>query len=457
MATEPRQLALADLFARKLFRVPDYQRGYAWTRPQLEDLWHDIDLLDGRNKHFTGMIVVKPLGEHYDDAAMEHCQILEVIDGQQRLTTLVLLFQAICRAMRAEGPEGDQNARKLDALYVGRRDQLRLALNSDSRTWFEQLLARGEPLPHVENGSQKNLLDAHRFFLRRLDDWLPREERLAALAHLVRRLQSSLRFVYYEVEDDAEAGLIFEVMNNRGKELSQADLVKNYLLYVARKVAMAEDAVNGIAARWGEVFKQVMRAVPDGGGSTEAEDRLLRNHWVLYKEAQPPKELRGLSISQRIRKDLELRPLPEGRREPAYADLGRRALRYTDSLLATAHDFAEVCNPDAPDALTWIGNEDIRRRAQDELRSFTRMDHQATALPLLLAGCRKLHDEAWLFLKLARALSVYAFRVYALVRRRSNAGQAQFRRLARELYAVRKAQLVPRGTAIVDEIRAWTR
>jgi hypothetical protein len=75
-------LPLRALFAGRLFRVPDYQRGYAWTRRQLEDFWRDLEVLRPEGEHFMGMLVVKVFeGQPGQD------QKCELIDGQQQLTT----------------------------------------------------------------------------------------------------------------------------------------------------------------------------------------------------------------------------------------------------------------------------------------------------------------------------------------------------------------------------------
>ena len=459
MASEPRYMTLPKLFEGHLFRVPDYQRGYSWSDQQLGDLWTDIELLDEETQHFTGMIVVEHLEQRKNKVELETYEVLEVIDGQQRLTTLVLLIQAAAREMAAMAiPTAQRQAEKLVARYIGNSGWRKLRLNDDSRAYFEHLLAEGEPLSHTENASQRNLANAMRYFRERLqalgDDV---ETRLAGIRKLVSRLQSDLRFVYYEVDDDAEAGLIFEVMNNRGKPLSEADRLKNYLMYLAHKVDLSDEDVKGIASKWGQVFKQVMRASPEGTSSTDTEGRLLRNHWILFKEAQFPKALRRLSISQRVRHDMLIKPVSDRDLTARNQRLGKKALRYTVSLVNSAHDFAEIFNPAAPGALDWVREVSLRQDLVRALQSFKRMGHTATAVPLLMAGRRRLQNQPELYLELATALSVYSFRVFAMCNRRGHTGQAHFRRLARDLYSKKtKADIAARTRSIVVELYQWT-
>ena len=76
---------LSEIFNEKIFKVPDYQRGYSWGEQQLEDLWRDIDNLPLGKLHYTGMITVD----------IQDRKIYHVIDGQQRLTSLIIFIKNI--------------------------------------------------------------------------------------------------------------------------------------------------------------------------------------------------------------------------------------------------------------------------------------------------------------------------------------------------------------------------
>lgn len=82
----------------KLFRIPDYQRGYSWEEEHLNDLWSDIDILLKDNKeqeHYTGVLSVVPKEE---DGS------IHIVDGQQRITTLIILIKVICDAVSDVAP-----------------------------------------------------------------------------------------------------------------------------------------------------------------------------------------------------------------------------------------------------------------------------------------------------------------------------------------------------------------
>src|SRR3989338_3475660 len=83
---------LSQLFNNRLFRIPDYQRGYSWTDDQLLDLWEDITNLDNNQNHYTGMITLE---KAETEIKWTGCDTFKVVDGQQRLTSLVILLKVL--------------------------------------------------------------------------------------------------------------------------------------------------------------------------------------------------------------------------------------------------------------------------------------------------------------------------------------------------------------------------
>ena len=91
---------ISQIFADQVFHVPDYQRGYAWEQRQWNDLLEDLELLpEGRN-HFTGTLVLRPRNDGNGqilDHQMTAYNAYDIIDGQQRLTTVVISAQSDLR------------------------------------------------------------------------------------------------------------------------------------------------------------------------------------------------------------------------------------------------------------------------------------------------------------------------------------------------------------------------
>ena len=94
--------SLDSLFKEKIFRIPDYQRGYAWQHEQLKDFWEDLINLSGDRSHYTGVLTLKliPVRDIADSAKEfwlvdDHSyRVHHIVDGQQRLTTFIIFLQA---------------------------------------------------------------------------------------------------------------------------------------------------------------------------------------------------------------------------------------------------------------------------------------------------------------------------------------------------------------------------
>ena len=82
--------SLRNIFGESVFIIPDYQRGYSWQTQQLDDLWGDIESLSDAKKHYTGTITIRKSDKDYAPYTS-----YEVVDGQQRLTTLFILISQI--------------------------------------------------------------------------------------------------------------------------------------------------------------------------------------------------------------------------------------------------------------------------------------------------------------------------------------------------------------------------
>jgi uncharacterized protein with ParB-like and HNH nuclease domain/predicted transport protein len=206
--------------------VPIYQRTYSWTRSECLQLWNDIVRAahDDVSGHFIGSVVYIDTGIYQVTAA----NAIEVIDGQQRLTTISLLLLAISRAMEADGDGSVGMARKLVKDYLlqdddagpGDEGRYKLLLTKTDRHNFMRLIDGRE----VNASEAPRLIETLNLFeeqLRRTT--LSLEGVLAGLGKLL--------IVDIALEKDHDnPQLIFESLNSTGLDLSQADLIRNYVL-----------------------------------------------------------------------------------------------------------------------------------------------------------------------------------------------------------------------------------
>ena len=207
------------------FVIPIYQRTYSWTDRECRQLWEDIlrtGSSDAIPAHFTGSIVYIEKGLFHVSSQSP----LLVIDGQQRLTTVMLVLEALARRVGASEPVDGFSARKLRNYYL-------LNPLEDGERGFKLLLTQTDKhslLALMQQNSQPAEPS-----LRITRNFAFFEERVRALAstgltHLCKGL-GKLTIVDVSLNRDHDnPQLIFESMNSTGRELSQADLIRNFIL-----------------------------------------------------------------------------------------------------------------------------------------------------------------------------------------------------------------------------------
>lgn len=223
-ATEAKLLTFLDKSPQ--FVIPIYQRTYSWTRKECEQLWKDILRTGNRGDiaaHFVGSIVYIEEGLYQ----VSNRSPLLVIDGQQRMTTLMLILEALARHLQPEEAEpldGFSTA-KLRAYYLlnplekGERRFKLILTQTDKETLLALLEQRQLP-----SSPSLRIKDNFDFFTKRIkalgDDVADLCNGLAKLMIVDISLKRS--------EDNPQ--LIFESMNSTGRELTQADLIRNFVL-----------------------------------------------------------------------------------------------------------------------------------------------------------------------------------------------------------------------------------
>ena len=206
------------------FIIPIYQRTYSWTDKQCRQLWDDI-LRAGSSDtvavHFIGSIVYVEQGL----SQVTHQAPLLVIDGQQRLTTVSLLIEALARALGDSEPIDGFSAAKLRHYYLSN------PLEAGDR-YFKLLLSQ------TDNASLKAIIKntepPKEPSLRVTQNFQLFTELLSGLkADLAPVCRGLAKLVVVDIalsRDQDNPQLIFESMNSTGKELSQADLIRNFIL-----------------------------------------------------------------------------------------------------------------------------------------------------------------------------------------------------------------------------------
>ena len=206
------------------FIVPIYQRTYSWTEKQCRQLWDDIlraGSSDAVTVHFIGSIVYVEQGL----SQVSHQAPLLVIDGQQRLTTVSLLLEALARALGDTEPVDGFSAAKLRHYYLSN------PLEAGDR-YYKLLLSQTDNaslkaiVKNTEHPKDPSLRISNNYAL--FTELLT--EQKDDLASVCRGLAKLIVVDIALSRDQDNPQLIFESMNSTGKELSQADLIRNYIL-----------------------------------------------------------------------------------------------------------------------------------------------------------------------------------------------------------------------------------
>ena len=300
------EIISGEATAKVHYRVPPFQRPYSWGRQQWDALLGDIDASSGM--HFMGAVIcVRDGGAGMPDSHT----VFDLIDGQQRLTTLSILLLAAYDRLKAVGSD------QADTLLHERVEETTRSIRN--KLLLRQAYTEDQPVPatgwiegevsHVlrlQPGEQKNNLADYRhlFKIVGLSEESPKprffgnrrlsqafeffSEQLAErdtgpLLALIDRVQNLL-FVFISVDSQADAFTLFETLNNRGVPLSAMDIVKNQML--ARMEQRHGQKAKQSFLRW----KKMLDPLPE----ERDQERLLRHTYNAYRW-DPAVEVEGVS------------------------------------------------------------------------------------------------------------------------------------------------------------------
>lgn len=303
-------LPFKDVFKQKIFRIPDYQRGYSWEQSQLEDLWADLNNIHLNNNayHFTGILTINNFSSQdfdnleregftsHTDREQQKVIIngvnyipLNLVDGQQRLTTILILLSEAIKRLK------DNDAKALfrqSFFYVPDISNKYLfgyhvdvpSHNYLIRNIFEDL-SYGEE--DIETLYTHNLYFAKNFFNEKLEEFSQQN-----LKDLITKITDKLLFSVLNLSESAGSNLdismVFETLNFRGKQLSGLERFKNRVLYLLSKQAFGQERIANrrimVNKTWLEVYKWLGRN--PNPKKVMDDDAFLKAFWLLYFSKQ---------------------------------------------------------------------------------------------------------------------------------------------------------------------------
>ncbi|GAA6939490.1 hypothetical protein HpHUE47_14130 [Helicobacter pylori] len=212
-------LDLDGVIKKGVFEIPSYQRGYAWQERQLKDFWNDLEHVSklGSQFHYMHSLTLRELENEFENSAFE------IIDGQQRLATSLILLGLLAKTTQNKDPKYSLTNLEpiLSYKYYGLSEAFRAITEEekDLKAFKTSFYA-------------KNLIDAYTFFKEKISD-----TPIEALEKMFDALIKKMLFSVVELKDNRiDPFSSFETINNRGKDLSTLELLKNRLHFVVHKI-----------------------------------------------------------------------------------------------------------------------------------------------------------------------------------------------------------------------------
>lgn len=233
---KPINQTISEIFSCDgIYKIPNYQRQYSWTNDQLDALWNDLyeayeNRSEGNDCYFLGSIVVVNNGKGY----------YELIDGQQRITTLMILMNVLVKDFPEINKDNDEifvaDKEKIMncIMFQGRRNRLQLQTDPKYDSIFNDLIINCESFSDMDQPSKKELklddpqykyINSAVFFYNKLSQLNEKE-----LNEFVNYIFYSTNIIKIECTNQSFAIKLFQVLNDRGLDLSPSDIVKSYII-----------------------------------------------------------------------------------------------------------------------------------------------------------------------------------------------------------------------------------
>ncbi len=381
-----------------IYTVPRFQRDYSWDQGEWEDLWRDIELLfeeDGEDEHYMGYLVLKSQDKKNFD----------LIDGQQRLTTLSIIVLATLKNLQKlidQNITPEENEKRKEQLrngFIGYLDPVtlipksKLNLNRNNNDLYQHYLVPLKTPPKRNLKATEHLLrKAYEWFFEAVEQKFNQDNQGTSLAKFIDSLSDKLFFTVIMVNDELNAYKVFETLNARGVKLSSTDLLKNYLFSVVHNESHDERELKELEDQWEKLVGLL--------GSADLPD-FLRAFWNSRNEF-----VRHSELFKRIRSKIKTR-------ESVFT-----LIREMEN---DAHIYAAL--PNSEDSL-W--NEPQRKYIK-ELRMF----NVRQVYPLLMAAYRQLPEDE--FTKLLKYSSIISFRYNVIGNMATNAQEKVYNEIAKML------------------------
>lgn len=399
---------IEEIFNGNFFKIPDYQRGYAWTQKEVLALLKDIENLYGSSHmHFTGTIVAA------NDVTQKHHY--DIVDGQQRMTTIIIIISELLRVYA-----NDDEKHKYLQIFIRRgevgREEDVFNLNKETKNFFDSwIIDNDKDIYEPKLKSHHNIKNAKE----EISAWIKKQvEKNYSVQNIMDTILNKLGFLLYSPSNDSEVGIMFEVINNRGKPLSDLEKIKNYFIYYSTKIKRPS-LQKEVNSRWGTLLEYLN----DSEKITEQDEKnFLRYATVVFFSFSKTKSHNAYDALKK------LFPVSNIDFTEVYIDAKYQEIKeFLDFLLKSSKWYAALYSKRSLHRPNYISKELEYLRSQNT---------HASIMPLYLAIMAKNNGDSEIVKKHLKLIEILNFRVYIApgITSRSDAGQGPLFEMASEYY-----------------------
>jgi uncharacterized protein with ParB-like and HNH nuclease domain len=269
----------------RIFNVPIYQRAYSWDKDNhLPYFFNDLVNQQPDRPYFLGTFLFHDYGKNGD------FEIVDIIDGQQRLTTMIIFMDALIARLKQGGSA--LVSERTYRIFIRDGDTYKLELsNEDSAFLYHYILGNEKPLENeINTPSKRLLLEAKVYFQKKLKD-LP-----ASLLEKLYTTLSEAEVLLYIVKQISSATQIFELLNDRGKKLTDLESIKSFLMYNMGLVSSHPDQyIKNIQTHFASIYRLIEQHDID-------DNDVLRYHTYAFEKEfeERPKNFVKKKVSKLI-------------------------------------------------------------------------------------------------------------------------------------------------------------
>lgn len=449
--------SIDKIFEKKIFRIPSYQRGYSWSNNksvniklsdpykdvtgQLKDLWDDIMNIDYDSWHYTGLLTLVKAKSDYNWLSTH--EQYSIVDGQQRITTILILISVLIEKADNLGFEYGHLPGYIKSQFLkinGPVEAIIFGYDADnpSDKFFKKHILNDESIMDDTRESiyTLNLKKSKSFFEDSVIIYTNKQKEKGidekeSLENLFEIITTKLKFNQYILPKELNEYVVFETMNNRGKPLSELEKLKNRLMYLNDKLplynpdntvfdsdsdilnAQHQNTISKIDTAWITIYQSL------GANKVNPlnDEEFVYNHWIIYFDKYDRSEANVYSnflfdehftVSNIYNKSIDKYSLEA----------------YIKSLQESSVVWNKQNNLDFFD--------DSEKDYKDLLIKLDRVGLKASFKPLILAIL--LNPNRELYKPILRVLEEFSFKLFYISDKKANTGNSNLYKLAYRIY-----------------------